>query len=317
VRSASGVTAQRLCRPGMRWLSGGWFSMGSDRFYPEEAPARRVRVEPFLIDEVPVTNAAFARFVAATGHVTQPERTPGAASAVFDPSGRGVDLRDPFSWWLLCPGADWRHPLGPGSDIANLAEHPVVHVAHADALAYATWAGKKLPTEAQWEFAARGGLDGADYAWGDVLEPGAMQMANYWQGEFPLHRIARDSWERTSPVRSFPANDFGLHDMIGNVWEWTSDWWSWPIPTWHGGAPSGCCATDPSGGDEASSRDAIFNGRVPRKVIKGGSYLCAENYCRRYRPAARHPQEVDHATSHIGFRCALTLPAGCGQGADA
>ncbi len=301
----------------MRLLAGGEFSMGSEHFYPEEAPVRRVRVDPFQIDEVPVTNAAFAAFVAATGHVTRAERAPGAASTVFDPSRPTLDLRDPHSWWLSCPGADWCHPLGPGSGIVHLAEHPVVHVTFSDAIAYATWAGKALPTEAQWEFAARGGLDNFDYAWGSEFEPGGVPQANYWQGEFPLHNSMRDGWERTSPVRSFPANGFGLFDTIGNVWEWTADWWSWPIPVRHAAGESGCCIQAPLGGDEASSRDALFGGRVARKVIKGGSHLCAVNYCRRYRPAARHPQELGMATSHIGFRCVVNHPGGCGRAMQA
>lgn len=289
----------------MRLLAGGEFSMGSEHFYPEEAPVRRVRVDPFQIDEVPVTNAAFAAFVAATGHVTRAERAPGAASTVFDPSRPTLDLRDPHSWWLSCPGADWCHPLGPGSGIVHLAEHPVVHVTFSDAIAYATWAGKALPTEAQWEFAARGGLDNFDYAWGSEFEPGGVPQANYWQGEFPLHNSMRDGWERTSPVRSFPANGFGLFDTIGNVWEWTADWYG--LPSVPQKAPGACCvAPDPRGGQETHSFDpATPQVRIGRKVLKGGSHLCAPNYCQRYRPAARYPQPVDTSTCHVGFRCII------------
>ncbi len=301
----------------MRHVPGGVFTMGSGRFYPEEAPPRRVRVDAFLMDEVPVTNAAFAAFVAATGHVTvaetplRPEDYPGlapelavAGSAVFDVAAAS---QGQVPQWQFIAGASWRHPLGPASDLAGLSEHPVVHVAHADALAYAHWAGKVLPTEAQWECAARGGLDDADYAWGDELAPAGAMLANYWQGPFPHRNDRLDGWERTSPVRSFAANAFGLHDLIGNVWEWTEDWWSLPAP---GAAPvkSCCIPQNPRGGMETASLDPLQATRMPRKVIKGGSHLCAENFCQRYRPAARHPQAVDSPTSHIGFRCVMGLP---------
>jgi sulfatase modifying factor 1 len=300
----------------MRYVPGGLFTMGSARFYPEEAPPRRVRVDAFLMDEVPVTNAAFAAFVAATGHLTvaetplRAEDYPGlapelavAGSAVFDV---GAAARGHVPQWHFVAGADWRHPLGPQSNLEGLDDHPVVHVAHADALVYARWAGKELPTEAQWECAARGGLDDADYAWGDELAPAGAMLANYWQGPFPDRNDRLDGWERTSPVRSFAANPFGLHDLIGNVWEWTEDWWSLPVA---GTAPvKACCIpANPRGGPETGSLDPLQATRVPRKVIKGGSHLCAENFCRRYRPAARHPQAIDSPTSHIGFRCVAPM----------
>ncbi|MFT3978431.1 MAG: formylglycine-generating enzyme family protein [Sphingomonas bacterium] len=291
----------------MRRLDGGRFNMGSDRFYPEEAPVRAVRVKPFWIDETPVTNAQFARFVAETGHVTLVERAPDprdypgmdpalaqAGSLVFERTAGPVDLSDPGQWWHFRFGADWRHPTGPDSTIDGLEDHPVVHVAYDDALAYASWAGKALPTEAEWEYAARGGLEDADYAWGDELAPDGAMLANYWQGLFPFANQLLDGYERTSPVRTFPPNGFGLWDMIGNVWEWTADPYS--ARAANKGRP-GCCA--PRGERDPLNPDII----IPRKVLKGGSHLCAANYCQRYRPAARHPQPIDSATGHIGFRC--------------
>jgi sulfatase modifying factor 1 len=295
----------------MRLFPAGEFTMGSDRFYPEEAPPRRVRVDAFWIDEAPVTNADFARFVAATGHVTAAEIAPDPAdypgmdaalaqpgSAVFRKTAGPVDLSDPLQWWVFEIGADWRHPLGPASSIEGMAAHPVVHVGYGDAEAYARWAGKVLPTEAEWEYAARGGLDGADYAWGDELAPGGALMANYWHGLFPFANQMPDGWERTSPVRSFAANGYGLYDMIGNVWEWTADYYALPASTPKRGR-SCCVPANPRGPSERESLD----GGVPRKVLKGGSHLCAANYCQRYRPAARHPETIDTSTSHIGFRC--------------
>lgn len=309
-------------RAGMRHVEGGRFRMGSARFYPEEAPVRTVRVDPFWIDETPVTNAQFAAFVAATGHVTfaeiapDPADYPGldpalalAGSLVFEKTAGPVDMDDFSQWWAFRPGADWRHPLGPGSALDGLDDHPVVHVAYADAEAYARWAGKSLPTEAEWEFAARSGAD-SDYAWGDELAPGGAMLANYWQGRFPYANTLLDGFERTSPVRHYPPNGYGLHDMIGNVWEWTSDWFALP------GAgdrkpvkkqAGACCAIpNPRGGRERDSYDPCTpQVRIPRKVLKGGSHLCAESYCQRYRPAARHPQPVDSTTTHIGFRCVV------------
>jgi formylglycine-generating enzyme required for sulfatase activity len=299
---------------GMRPVPGGVFRMGSDRFYPEEAPAREVRVGPFLIDAVPVTNAAFARFVEATGYRTfaeiapdpadYPGMDPGLAqpgSLVFDPPAALANLHEVSQWWRWRIGADWRHPSGPGSDLEGLADHPVVHVAYRDAEAFARWAGKSLPTEAEWEYAARGGLEGADYAWGDDLAPGGAMLANYWQGAFPLENQALDGWRGTSPVGSFPANGHGLFDMIGNVWEWTRDWYA-PAKSRKPASPC-CIPENPRGGLKQDSYDPMDAARFPRKVVKGGSHLCAPNYCRRYRPAARHPETVDTSTSHIGFRC--------------
>jgi formylglycine-generating enzyme len=298
----------------MTGLPGGTFMMGSDRFYPEEAPSRRVRVSPFWIDITPVTNTQFAIFVAETGHVTTAETAPDprdypdmapemckAGSAVFRPTRTPVDTSDPLQWWEFCFGADWRHPLGPASSLNGLDEHPVVHVSASDAAAYAQWAGKALPTEAEWELAARGGLDDADYAWGAELAPGGAMLANYWQGLFPFANQMLDGWERTSPVRAFPPNGHGLFDMIGNVWEWTEDWWGLPDTD---RKRSGCCTpSNPRGASREQSIDPALSARIPRKVLKGGSHLCAANYCQRYRPAARHPETIDTSTSHIGFRC--------------
>ncbi len=305
-------------RTGMRPIPGGEFAMGSERFYPEEAPVRRVRVAPFLMDEVPVTNAEFAAFVVDTGYVTvaeirldghdypgMPPDIAGAGSTVFDNDHAPIDMRNPATWWFFRQGAQWRYPLGPGSSIHGLDDHPVVHIACQDAETYARWAGKALPTEAEWEFAARGALEGAEYAWGNELAPGGAMLANFWQGEFPYTNHLLDGWARTSPVRSFPANGYGLYDVIGNVWEWTTDWWS--LAQGVSGAPT-CCTSQPGRAESDARLRSCETGigtRIPRKVIKGGSHLCAPNYCRRYRPAARHPQEVDTGTSHIGFRCVV------------
>jgi formylglycine-generating enzyme required for sulfatase activity len=308
-------------RTGMVWVAGGTFAMGSDRHYPEEASVHRVHVDGFWIDRTPVTNRQFRAFVEATGYRTfaeippDPRLYPGAlphmlraGSLVFaPPPHRVVDLRDWSQWWTFKFGADWRHPYGPGSAIGGLDGHPVVHVAYADAEAYAAWAGKALPTEAEWEFAARGGLDGAEFAWGDELTPGGRHLANTWQGAFPHENLAADGYRRTSPVTAFPPNGYGLHDMIGNVWEWTVDWYA---PKHESDAAKPCCIpSNPRGGLEAASYDPCQPGiRIPRKVLKGGSHLCAPNYCRRYRPAARHAEPVDTSTCHVGFRCVVRAP---------
>ncbi len=304
---------------GMRLIEGGAFAMGSDSYYPEEAPVRRVRVDSFWIDEAPVTNRDFARFVAATGHVTfaeiapDPADYPGMApefarpgSLVFQRTDGPVDLGDFSQWWAFTFDADWRHPTGPDSTVEGLDDHPVVHIAYADAQAYAAWAGKALPTEAEWEYAARGGLDGADFAWGDTLAPDGRMLANFWQGNFPYANQMLDGWERTSPVRSFPANGYGLHDMIGNIWEWTTDWFAQPRTARKKFKGACCVPANPRGGKERESYDpATPDVRIGRKVLKGGSHLCAPNYCQRYRPAARHAQAIDSSTSHIGFRCVV------------
>ena len=311
--AAIGSRAPALPGPKMAWIPGGVSRMGSDRHYPEEAPAHNVSVDGFWIDIHAVTNADFARFVAATGYVTSAERSadandyPGAkpellvpSSVMFKKTSGPVDLRNPYLWWTYRAGADWRHPRGPGSHLKALMSHPVVHVAFADAQAYADWAGKELPTEAEWEYAARGGLDGAEFVWGDELAPGGQAMANYWQGEFPWQNLLEDGYEWTAPADAFPANGYGLHQMAGNVWEWTVDWYQD-----HRAIDHPCCTiANPRGGDPERSVDPRTpDVKIPRKVMKGGSYLCAPNYCRRYRPAARMPQPVDTSTCHLGFRC--------------
>ena len=228
----------------------------------------------------------------------------GCPTSAFTPPKRAVDLRDFSQWWQFKFGANWRRPYGPRSSISRLDDHPVVHIAFRDAEAYAMWAGKELPTEAEWEYAARGGLDGAEFAWGDEFAPGGRHMANTWQGDFPHQNLGADGYTRTSPVMSFSPNAYGLYDMIGNVWEWTSDWWS---ARHEADAPKACCIPEnPHGGPEAASYDPCQPQiRIPRKVLTGGSHLCAPNYCRRYRPAARHAEPIDSSTSHVGFRCVI------------
>jgi formylglycine-generating enzyme required for sulfatase activity len=297
----------------MALLAGGVFLMGSDHHYADERPARRVRVDPFWIDRTPVTNAAFKRFVDATRYRTVAEKPPSAAdypgaapdmlragSAVFVRPSRPVVTMDPSQWWRFTFGANWRHPTGPRSSIHRLMEHPVVHVTYDDALAYADWAGKRLPTEAEWEFAARGGLDGADYAWGDMFEPQGRPRANYWRGVFPWEERGPPDGVRTTPVRTFEPNAYGLYDMIGNVWELTDDWYA----PGHPSNPTPCCVSHNPRGPRRGELDETLG---PRKVMKGGSHLCAPNYCQRYRPAARHPQALDTSTSHVGFRCIADL----------
>ena len=293
----------------MAWIDGRTFAMGSADHYPEEAPVHDVTVGGFWIDRTTVRNRDFQRFVRATGHVTLAERAPDAAdypdalpellvpaTSVFVAPRHEIDMRDAYNWWTYAPGADWRHPYGPGTSIRDRPDHPVVHLAWEDAEAYARWAGKDIPTEAEWELAARGGIDGAAYAWGDELVPDGVWMANTWQGRFPYTNTAADGYVGTAPVGRYPPNGYGLHDMIGNVWEWTADWYAA-----HDDPPT-CCGPSPR--DRSIERGT----RVPRRVIKGGSYLCAPNYCRRYRPAARMAQAIDTATCHLGLRCVVRPP---------
>jgi formylglycine-generating enzyme len=291
--------------------------MGSNKHYPEEAPAHIATVDGFWMDQCTVTNEEFSRFVDETGYVTfcekrpNPDDYPGAkpellvpASVVFQKPDHRVDLRDPYNWWRYVPGANWRHPQGPESSIEGLERHPVVHLAYEDVDAYVKWVGKELPSEAEWEFAARGGLEGAEYVWGDEFTPDGKAMANTWQGEFPNENLMEDGYEWTAPVGTFPPNGYGLYDMAGNVWEWTTDWYQE-----HSQITNSCCGRiNPRGGEREKSFDTRLPGvRIPRKVMKGGSYLCAPNYCQRYRPAARMAQPIDTSTGHLGFRCIVRV----------
>jgi formylglycine-generating enzyme len=290
---------------GMAWIEAGVFQMGSEDFYPEERPVREARVDGFWVDEHPVTAAEFRRFVRATHYVTLAERPPDPSdypdadpdllvpgSLVFRKTNGPVPLDDVRNWWEYVPGACWRRPGGPGTTINGRDHHPVVQVAYEDAQAYASWAGKELPTEAEWEYAARGGLEGAVFAWGDEHFPGGKAMANSWQGDFPWQNLKLDGYEGTSPVGRFPPNGYGLYDMTGNVWEWTTD-----VFATNGVAQAErtCCAPEHALGGE----------KFRRNVIKGGSHLCAPNYCLRYRPAARQSETIDTSTGHIGFRCVV------------
>lgn len=314
---AGAPSRERPPKAGMVWIPGGTFLMGSDHHYPEEGPVHRVHVDGFWMDRHLVTNAQFQKFVEATGHITvaevapNPRDYPGALpqmlephSLVFVKPAGPVDLHDIRNWWVYTRGADWRHPYGPDSSIRGLEDHPVVHVAYRDVQAYAVWAGKMIPTEAEWEFAARGGLECAEFPWGDEPMPGGRYMANFWQGQFPWQNLASDGHERTSPVGAFPPNGYGLFDMVGNTWEWTSDWYR---PRHPAEKQKACCIPqNPRGGHKGESLDPRQPRiRIPRKVLKGGSHLCAPSYCYRYRPAARFPQQTDTSTCHIGFRCVV------------
>ena len=278
-------------------IPAGVFRMGSTSFYPEEAPIHSVAVQPFALERHPVTNAQYGAFVAATGYLTLAEQELDAAlygdaepgALVFRPTDGPVDLRDWRQWWRWVPGTSWRHPFGPDSTVEDKPDHPVVQVAYPDAVAFARWAGRRLPTEAEWEYAARAGSV-STYAWGEEEQPDGALMANTWQGNFPYRNDGALGWAGTSPVGAFPPNAWGLVDMIGNVWEWTATEYSahhrLDVP------PKACCT--PTGPADPSIS----------QTLKGGSHLCAPEYCHRYRPAARSPQSQDTATSHIGFRCA-------------
>jgi formylglycine-generating enzyme len=303
---------------GMVWIPGGTFRMGSEDFYPEERPVHEVGVDGFWMDCFEVTSEQFAKFVEETGYKTVAERElnaadyPGAppenlvpGSMLFHKTGGPVDLSNYVNWWAWVPGTSWRFPRGPGSSLEGLARHPVVHVAYEDAETYARWAGKELPTESEWEFAARGGLDGKKYTWGEEHSPGGKAMANSWHGEFPWQNLLQDGYEGTSPVGSFPPNGYGLYDMAGNVWEWTCDWF---VRRHADEVVAPCCgpALNPRIASPEKSYDpAQPQFRIPRKVVKGGSHICAPNYCLRYRPAARQPQMIDTSMSHLGFRCII------------
>lgn len=319
--------------PGMALIPGGDFTMGSDapEAFPNEKPPHRVRVAPFFIDLHPVTNSEFAKFVESTGYVTVAERTvdweemkkqvpPGTpkpppevlqpGSLVFHATDGPVDLKDMSQWWVWTNGASWKRPEGPDSSIVGRENHPVVQVAWEDAQAYAKWLGKRLPTEAEWEFAARGGLEGKRYASGDEESPGGKILLNRWTGKFPYQNDQTDGFAGTSPVESFPANGYGLFDMGGNVWNWCSDIYRADTFAARSSTPEICC--DPKG--PASTADEIpISGDpspptvpgVERRVTKGGSFLCHPDYCESYRPSARRGTPPDTATSHTGFRCAM------------
>jgi formylglycine-generating enzyme len=312
--------------PGMVWIPGGEFLMGSDSesAWPEEQPPHRVRVGGFWLDRTEVTNAQFRAFVDAAGYVTTAEKPPALeeimsqvppgtpppapetlvpGSMVFTPPAGEVDLRDFSQWWAWVPGADWRHPEGPASSIKGRDDHPVVHVSWDDAGAYVRWAGKRLPTEAEWEFAARGGLEGKPYTWGDDRPTDTRVFANIWQGKFPRTNTAADGFDRTAPVGSFPPNGYGLHDMAGNVWEWCADWYDRDLYSRRAGSG---LVVDPAGPERSDDPSHPFE---PRRVQRGGSFLCNDRYCSRYRPSARHGSSPDTGMSHVGFRCAMSPAA--------
>jgi formylglycine-generating enzyme required for sulfatase activity len=309
--------------PGTVWVPRGEFTMGtdSDLGWPDEKPAHRVRVDGFWVDEHEVTNAQFRAFVEATGHVTTAEKPPSLeevmsqsppgtppppkeklvpGSLVFTPPLGRVRLDDFSQWWAWTPGADWRHPEGPGSSIDGKDDHPVVHVSWDDAAAYARWAGKRLPTQAEWEFAARGGLDGKPYAWGDGAPTDAQPRANIWQGEFPHQNTSADGFIKTSPVKSFVPNGYGLYDVAGNVWEWCADWYRRDLYRERAGRG---VVVNPSGPERSEDPTRPY---TPLRVQRGGSFLCNDDYCSRYRPSARHGCSPDTGMSHVGFRCAMS-----------
>lgn len=294
---------------GMTWIPPGRFAMGSAQGQEDARPVHTVELSGFWMDTTPVTNAEFARFVAATHYITVAERTPSATelpnvptdkriagALVFHSPSTAVPLNDVSRWWQYVPGACWSHPEGPGSDLQGRADHPVVQVCYDDAVAYARWAGKRLPTEAEWEYAARGGLSQMPYVWGKEQRPGGKYMANTWQGHFPNVNSKADGYARTSPVRAFPANGFGLYDMAGNVWEWCSDWYR---PDYYANSPR----IDPQGPSDSFDPDEPDQ---PKRVQRGGSFLCSDQYCSGYRPDRRGRGAVDTGADNIGFRCVMS-----------
>jgi formylglycine-generating enzyme required for sulfatase activity len=310
--------------PGMSWIEGGEFTIGTDdpRSHPNERPAHRVRVDGFWMDETPVTNAQFRTFVKATGYVTTAEQKPDweelkkqlppgtpkpdenllvPGSLVFTPPDHPVPLNNLANWWSWTPGANWKHPQGPNSSIDGKDDHPVVQVSWDDAVAYAKWAGKRLPTEAEWEFAARGGLDRKRFNWGDEFKPGGKHQANTYQGQFPVKDNAEDGFAGTSPVKTFAPNSYGLYDMAGNVWNWCSDWYR---ADWHALCASKHeISSNPIGPEKSFDPADPF---APKRVIKGGSFLCHESYCESYRPSARRGTPPDTGSGHVGFRCVIS-----------
>ena len=310
---------------GMVWIPGGEFSMGctdpradlcgGNEPMDDARPVHRVSLAPYWMDRTEVTNAEFARFVAATGYITFAERKPRAedypgatpdqlvpGSVVFSPPREAVPLDNALRWWRYVPGADWRHPSGPNSTIVGHDQDPVLHIAYVDAAAYAAWAGKRLPTEAEWEFAARGGLTGARYTWGDDLTLNGRWMANIWEGAFPHKNSEDDGFSGIAPVASFPANAYGLHDMAGNVWEWCSDWYRPDAYALAQRAAGGGVVRDPRGVAESESFDPQEPG-MPKRVQRGGSYLCTDQYCTRYMVGTRGKGAADTGSNHVGFRC--------------
>ncbi len=311
---------------GMVWIPGGEFSMGANdppdmdevgmKATEDARPIHRVYVDGFFMDTTDVTNAEFARFVKATGYITIAEQKPRAedfpgappenlvaGSVVFSPPNHAVSLDDHFQWWSYVRGANWRHPLGPGSNIKGKDDYPVVHIAYPDAEAYAKWAGKRLPTEAEWEFAARGGMTGKPFVWGDSFRPEGKWMANTHQGRFPNQDTGQDGHAGIAPVAQYPANPYGLYDMAGNVWQWTSDWYR---PDYYQRlAATGGVARNPQG--PASSYDPAEPDQ-PKKVHRGGSFLCTDQYCSRYIVGTRGKGEVSTGTNHLGFRCVQDAP---------
>jgi formylglycine-generating enzyme required for sulfatase activity len=315
--------ANRKALPGMAWIPGGAFLMGTNdkKSFPNERPAHPVQVQGFWMDVDDVTNAEFAKFVGATGYVTTAERPinwedlkkelpPGTpkpdegalapGSLVFTPTSGPVPLDDLSAWWRWVKGANWRHPEGPGSSVQERENHPVVQVSWYDAMAYAQWTGKRLPTEAEWEFAARGGLESKRYVWGDDFRPGGRYVANTWQGVFPVQDTGEDGFAGTSPVGSYPANGYGLYDMAGNVWQWCSDWYRVDA---HTEAASQNVCRDPAGPAESFDPGDPY---APKRVVKGGSFLCNPSYCESYRPSARRGTPPDTGSSHTGFRCVIS-----------
>ena len=310
----------------MRWIPPGEFTMGTDNpnSMSNERPAHKVKLDGFWMDETTVTNVQFALFVKGTGYVTTAEQKPNweelkkqvphgtpkpdekdlvPGSLVYTPPDHPVSLDDMANWWRWVPGASWRHPVGPGSDIKGRDNEPAVQVSWDDAVAYAKWAGKRLPTEAEWEYASRGGLEGKRFVWGDEFRPGGKYMANTFQGHFPDVSTPEDGYARRSPVKSFPANGYGLYDMAGNVWQWTSDWYrvDYFAELAHRGV-----AKDPKGPSSSLDPNDPY---APKRVVKGGSFLCNVSYCESYRPSARRGTPPDTGSEHVGFRCAKSGPA--------